>query len=217
MLWFCLTALALTLLVGILGFFAWGLGQVLHKLSGVLVPMVFALILAYILDPVVEFFQRKHLRRIWAVSLVFTLAALLMAAVLGSVLPGLRRESRKLIDDLPKTSETVRVKLNAFLNDTAIGRQLPNSWREPLQSAVVQSAPAPRKEPTLTSPDFPSPVIIQCHQCHQCHQRRRTRLQRNRARTPAGIQRRGPARACQRGEFPGKMVLRAIEQTLHLG
>src|ERR1700753_4218899 len=89
-LWFCLTSLAIAMLMVLTGVTLWGLGFVVNKLSGVLVPLVFALGLAYILDPVVGFFERKGLSRVWAVSLVFVLAALLMTAVLGSVLPGLR-------------------------------------------------------------------------------------------------------------------------------
>lgn len=137
--WICATTLAVAVLMVLGGLFIWGLGWVLHKLSAVLVPMVFALILAYILDPVVEFFERKRVPRMWAVSLVFGLAVLVLFAVLGSVLPGLRRESRKLIDDLPKHVELIRSKTEAFLNDNTLGRQLPATWRQSLQSAVSQS------------------------------------------------------------------------------
>ncbi|HWF18032.1 MAG TPA: AI-2E family transporter [Verrucomicrobiae bacterium] len=152
-LWSCLTSLAVTLLLLLGGLLIWGLGWVLHKLSAILVPMIFALILAYILDPVVEFFQRKRLPRIWSVSLVFALAALLLVAVLGSVLPGLRRESKKLIDDLPKTSALIRTKIDSFLNDSALGKQLPDSWRDPLKSVVAQS-PTNKSATSSNTPEF---------------------------------------------------------------
>ena len=45
MLWFALTALAVAVLVALLGLFLWCFGLVLRRLAGVLVPMAFALIL----------------------------------------------------------------------------------------------------------------------------------------------------------------------------
>lgn len=154
-LWFSLTSLAIALVLCLAGLLAWGLGWVLHKLSSVLLPVAIALILAYILDPVVGFFERKRLPRVWAVTLVFALATLILAAALGSVVPGLRRESRKLINDLPKTSETVRVKVNAFLNDSALGRQLPASWRDSLQSVVTQTNAASNSITRTNTVDLP--------------------------------------------------------------
>ena len=57
-LWFCLTAMAIAVLLGLLGMFLWGLSWVADRLSALLLPMALALVLAYILDPVVEFFVR---------------------------------------------------------------------------------------------------------------------------------------------------------------
>jgi predicted PurR-regulated permease PerM len=108
---------------------------VLHRLSAVLVPVAVALILSYILNPVVEYFEHKrHLPRLWSVCLVFGLAACVILAVLGSVLPGINRESRKLLNDLPATMEKLGAKLGHFADENAIGRQLPESWRQSLRS-----------------------------------------------------------------------------------
>ncbi len=114
-LWFALTALAVAVLVGLVGLFAWGVGRLLDRLSAVLMPVVLALILAYILDPVVEFFMRKKLPRIWAVLLVFVLGLLVLGGIIGSVVPGAIRESRNLIVDLPQNAETLRLKTQDFV------------------------------------------------------------------------------------------------------
>ncbi|HZV33051.1 MAG TPA: AI-2E family transporter [Verrucomicrobiae bacterium] len=147
-LWFCLTSLALAILLVLAGLFVWGLGWVLHKLSAILMPMALALILAYILDPVVGFFERKHLPRLWSVCLVFVLAALMLSAVLGSVLPGLKHESRKLIDDLPKTSAVIRGKVDAFLNSTTLGKE----FRDALSFAARQTAQTPPNSASSAKP-----------------------------------------------------------------
>src|SRR5216684_1943937 len=101
-LWFSLTALAVAVCLALAGLLLWGMGRVLKELSGVLFPMVAALVLAYILDPVVEFLVRKKIARLWAILLVFLMALLLAAGLIGSVVPDVIRETRKLIDDLPK-------------------------------------------------------------------------------------------------------------------
>lgn len=153
MIWFCLTALAVAVLLGLVGLFVWALGWVFHTLSAVLVPMAFALILAYILDPVVGYFERKRLPRLWSVTLVFVLAMLLVVAVIGSILPDLSRESHKLIEDFPRISESIQGKISHFLNDSAIGRQLPASWRETFQQGAGKSHNArPSEEPELRAP-----------------------------------------------------------------
>jgi predicted PurR-regulated permease PerM len=101
-LWFSLTMFSVAVVMVLLGLLVWGVSIVLHRLSAVMVPMAVALILAYILNPVVEFLQHKRsMPRMWAVTFVFGLAALLILSVLASALPGLNRESRKLVHEAP--------------------------------------------------------------------------------------------------------------------
>src|SRR5882757_2574754 len=87
--WFALTALALSIVVALGGLSLWALSWIWHQLSGVLLPLAFALILAYILDPVVGYFERKKIPRLWSVILVYVLVLVGVAAILGSVLPDL--------------------------------------------------------------------------------------------------------------------------------
>jgi predicted PurR-regulated permease PerM len=147
-LWFSLTALALAILLALLGVLLWATGWVLHRLSAVLVPMAFALILAYILDPVVEFFVKKKMPRMWAVCLVMVLGIVVIGALLGSVLPGLQRETRRLSDDLPKNVEYVRSKAAHYV------QELPPSWRtaffpvEQPQTNANGTVPATNRLPT---------------------------------------------------------------------
>jgi predicted PurR-regulated permease PerM len=127
-LWFSLTALAVAVLLVLIGLFLWGVGAVMGRISGVLLPAILALVLAYILDPVVEFFVRKKMPRIWAILLVFLLVLLAAGGVIGSVIPGLIKESRKLVEDLPNNVNTLRSKVEDFMENSPLGRQLPSSW-----------------------------------------------------------------------------------------
>ena len=99
--WLALTGLAIATLVGLVVALVWGLGQVLHVLAPVLWPVAVAGVLAYLLDPVVDFFESKRVRRPQAIVLVFLIAVLLLAGVLGSVLPKLVSETRQLVASVP--------------------------------------------------------------------------------------------------------------------
>ena len=141
-LWFSLTALAVTVLVFLLGLLVWGLGFALNRLSTVLLPVALGLVLAYILDPVVEFFVRKKLPRVWAIVLVFVLGLLVIGGALGAVIPGLVRESRKLILELPKNSEKIRLQAGDFIEHSSLSHLLPASWRESSIKLLSQTRPA---------------------------------------------------------------------------
>ena len=137
--WLALTTLAVAVMLAFVGGILWALGWVLHRLSAVLVPLAFALILAYILDPVAAYFERKKMSRLWAVCFVFTLGVVLFSAVLGSVLPDLRRESRKLVEDLPKNVDAIRSKADYFLQESPLARQLRQSLRMASGQPLVNS------------------------------------------------------------------------------
>ncbi len=99
--WFALTGLALALIVALIVALVWGLGQVLNVLAPVIWPVAVAGVLAYLLDPVVDFFERKRVPRTRAIALVFLVAALLVLALFGSVVPRLVVETRELVSNVP--------------------------------------------------------------------------------------------------------------------
>src|SRR5437763_13261757 len=102
--WMSVTAFAIALLVAILCAFVWGLGQVLHVLSPVLWPLAIAGIIAYLLDPVVDFFEHRNMSRLKSIILVFAICAVVLAGFLASIIPRLVGETEKLISDLPTYS-----------------------------------------------------------------------------------------------------------------
>jgi predicted PurR-regulated permease PerM len=105
----------------------------LHKLSAVLVPMAFALILAYILSPVVDHLvKQRRMKRLWAVSLVFAVGGALALTIIGSVLPDLKSESSRLVHELTGNVGKARTKAQRFAEDSKLGQQLPTSWRRAL-------------------------------------------------------------------------------------
>ena len=99
--WLALTGLAVAVLVGLVVALVWGLGQVLRMLSPVLWPIAVAGVIAYLLDPVVDFIERKGASRPRAILCVFALALVIVAAFFGSVVPQLINETRQLAVRIP--------------------------------------------------------------------------------------------------------------------
>ncbi len=96
MIWLAITTLALAVFLVLLGLLFWGAGWVLGQLTPVVLPLAVAGILAYLLDPVVGYFERKGLRRTWAIFAVFLLATLILLGSLGTIIPQLIHEVQEL-------------------------------------------------------------------------------------------------------------------------
>jgi len=109
--WRALTGLAIALLVALIAALVWGFGQVLAILSPVLWPIAVAGVLAYLLDPVVDFFERRRIPRPRAIVCVFLLALLIVLTMFASVVPQIVSESRQLIARLPGYASQLQNKL----------------------------------------------------------------------------------------------------------
>ena len=146
-LWFSLTALTLVVMIGLVMI---GLGWLLNRLSAVLMPVALALILAYILDPLVEFLVRKKIPRVWSIVLVFLVGVLLSAGLIGSVVPDLIRETGRLVKvledkDLPSQIQE-KVKKSKLFNLIASHEHFFTPIQSPGESA--RNPTRPHKEST---------------------------------------------------------------------
>ena len=99
--WLALTGLAVASILALLVGALWGLGKALNLLAPVLWPLAVAGVLAYLLDPVVDYFERKGVPRTRAIVLVFVIAIGLFLGLLGSVLPKVVSESDALARSIP--------------------------------------------------------------------------------------------------------------------
>ena len=114
--WLALTGLAVAALVALVVALIWGLGQVLRMLSPVLWPIAVAGVIAYLLDPVVDFIERKGASRPRAILCVFGLALVMVAAVFGSVVPQLINETRQLALRIPAYAARVEKRAEYWLS-----------------------------------------------------------------------------------------------------
>ncbi len=116
-LWLALTGLAIAMLIGLAVGLIWGLGRVLQLLAPVLWPLAVAGVLACLLDPVVDFLERKGMGRPRAIISVFVMAVLLLGAFFGSVVPQLVNETRQLASQIPAYAQRTGHKLEHWINN----------------------------------------------------------------------------------------------------
>jgi predicted PurR-regulated permease PerM len=115
--WASLTGLALATIVGLVVGLVWGLGQVLHVLGPVVWPIAVAAVLAYLLDPVVDFFERRRVPRTRAIVLVFFIGFVLVAGVFSSVVPRLVVETQQLVANVPTFAAKLETRATTWVNN----------------------------------------------------------------------------------------------------
>src|SRR5439155_22720450 len=117
LIWLALGALAVAILVTFCAGIVWGLGKVLRLLSPVLWPLAVAGVIAYLLDPVVDFIERRGAARSRAILCVFALAAMIVAALVGSVVPQVVRETGQLLGKIPTYSLNLQGRVQKWINN----------------------------------------------------------------------------------------------------
>ncbi len=86
-LWNALTGLAFFTIGILLACFIWLVGQALGLLQPVLVPLAVAGIIAYLLDPIVSWLQKKNLSRLKAVIVVFASFIVIFSLLAWIIIP----------------------------------------------------------------------------------------------------------------------------------
>ena len=139
-LWFVATVFAVSLLLVLIGTVCWGAAWAVGQLSSVLLPLAVAGVIAYLLDPVVEWFDRhtKWSRDI-CILVVFLLAILLVGLVLALILPQIIVEVSILIDRVPSDKEAfgnVKESIGKWLEDSPLGQRAREAWDNSLADST---------------------------------------------------------------------------------
>ena len=112
-LWTSITTLAVGILLALIAALLLGVAWVANTLSSVLIPLAIAGIVAYLLDPLVDWFHKKRgMQRQSAIILVFTIALLLVGGLVASVVPTLIGQATKLTTEFPKKAKVFQQKVS---------------------------------------------------------------------------------------------------------
>ena len=114
--WLALTGLAWAVLMSLAAAVVWGLSRAVELLAPVLWPLAVAGVVAYLLDPVVDWLHRKGASRPQAILSVFAGALLVMTGLLGSVVPHLVAEMRQLAARVPQYADRLAQRGESWIN-----------------------------------------------------------------------------------------------------
>jgi len=116
-LWTSVTALAVGVLLALTALLTLGFAWVVNVLSSILIPLAIAGVIAYLLDPIVDWFQRKRgFKRQNAIILVFCIAVLLLLGTVASLMPTLITQVGKLTTEFPKKAKKFQENVSSIVN-----------------------------------------------------------------------------------------------------
>ncbi len=95
-LWNAATGVSILVLGALLVGLIWLIGYIFGFLQPVLIPLIVAGIVAYVLDPVVVFLERRGMTRLWSVIAVFLGILLAATLLVAAILPGIQRSQGAL-------------------------------------------------------------------------------------------------------------------------
>src|SRR5215470_5255695 len=108
MMWAALTAFCVVLLVVIIGTVIWASANVISFLQPILIPVAIAVILTYLLDPLVTKMSRGTLSRTKAVALLFAIAFFAIGGLAAWLIPTVSIQSANFAKQVPAYTERAR-------------------------------------------------------------------------------------------------------------
>ena len=106
--WAALTAFCVVLLIVIIGTMIWASANIISFLQPILIPVAIAVILTYLLDPLVTKMSRGTLSRTKAVALVFAIAFFALGGLTAWLVPTVSIQSANFARQIPAYTERAR-------------------------------------------------------------------------------------------------------------
>lgn len=106
------------------------------ELCDVIKPFIFASIIAYLLNPIVAAMEKKGIRRIIGIIIVFLLLIALIALIVGVLIPKLIKDISVLVTNLPAYTENMQIYLRK-LQDGYLNSNLPQSFKDVLNDNLL--------------------------------------------------------------------------------
>lgn len=109
----------------------------LYRVRIVLIPFIFAFFIAYLLNPIVKFLEKRNFAKCWAILWVYLGVFLLSVIIVVFGVPHILGELNKLIHDIPKlTSEVQGIMTNV---QTRYSRfTMPEGIKEVVNERIIQ-------------------------------------------------------------------------------
>jgi predicted PurR-regulated permease PerM len=113
-LWAAITAVSFVGLGAVATLLGWLITRAIWYLQPVLIPIAIAAILAYLLEPAVEWLETRHLSRTLSVIMVFSAAVAIVAGILIYIIPAVGSQAQQFATYMPEYT----IRAQALLNET---------------------------------------------------------------------------------------------------
>ncbi len=107
-------------LLGIIVFYYVGILSIIKKIFNCIIPVLFAIFLSFIMEPIVCFFIRKKIKRQYSVLLSYFLLILVIFLIMLIILPSFITQLEILIKDLPNIIANIDLFIQEILNKFGI-------------------------------------------------------------------------------------------------
>jgi predicted PurR-regulated permease PerM len=165
MMWAALTAFFLVVLILIVGSAIWAAAKLIGFLQPILVPVAIAVILAYLLDPLVTRLSERGWSRGKAITALFAIAFLAIAALMTWLVPVISVQSANLTRDLPGYTTKARNKVVdlIFRYNQGFGANTNGKAKSasPVRNMVdwLLASPTPSPRPVESPPEIGPPPV----------------------------------------------------------
>src|SRR5881296_1061089 len=156
--WAALTACFVVLLVVVVGAVIWAAASVISFLQPILIPVAIAVILTYLLDPLVTKMSHGTLSRTKAVALVFAIAFFALGGLAAWLIPTISIQSANFARQVPAYTERARDRIVDLIYrfDQTFGLLGGQHGKSPSSSfanwLIGPASPTPQAQPTATAP-----------------------------------------------------------------
>jgi predicted PurR-regulated permease PerM len=145
LIWLAVSGLAIATLVALAVALFWGLGRVVETLSPVLWPLALAAIISCLLDPLVDYMERKGTPRPRAIIAVFAVALVILVGLVGSIVPQLVSETRQLAERVPDYASRLGQRIDVWVSHPPpllkrLLKRQPNSAQVPPPGVITNAA-----------------------------------------------------------------------------
>ena len=138
MFWSAITALSFVAIGAVVTLLGWLIFNAMWYLQPILVPVAIAAILAYLLDPVVVWLERRRLSRTMSVITVFSVSIAMVAGILIYIIPAVGTQGQQLATRMPEYVERSQALIDQTVDNVKRLAALPIFHRSENQ---VTSAP----------------------------------------------------------------------------
>src|SRR5438874_1123342 len=160
--WAALTALFVVLLIVIAGAVVYVGANLISFLQPILIPVAIAVILAYLLDPLVTELCRRKMGRGWAIIVIFASVIVALVGLVAWVAPTISVQSANFARELPSYTQKARdrivdliVQYNRFVGGTTSARG--KSASSSLVNFLLGTPPPHPLSPTPSATPSPLP------------------------------------------------------------